>query len=372
MSEAKITQELINQRNLPKTSLDAFMYGPKDLRLEEVTIPTLRPTQILVKLHACGICGSDVECFLGHSKEGRYDIAPYTPGHEWSGEVIAIGSDVISLKVGDRVTGECANSCNRCDICKEGINNSYCTNWNEVGFMPSAPGGMGEYLVGEEQFCYKIPEEMTYVEGALVEPCSVAYYSIYGRDGFVARTDDCVIFGCGVIGLFAATICKAAGAKVIVVEPFEFRRKMALDVIGVDRAIDPFNEDVQKVVFEETNGQGASFIVECTGTDFGVSTTVDIAKAHARIRFIGHSIGRKIPIEIGKAIWKGLNLQGSAGQPFFFTRTIKFMSRVKKDIDYSKFVTSYFPLAKIHDAFNEAIEHKDRAIKVMLKINEEE
>lgn len=353
-------------------SLDAFMYGPKDLRLEEVEVAELKSTQILVKLHACGICGSDVECYLGHSKEGRYDLGPYTPGHEWAGEVVAIGSDVISLKVGDHVTGECANSCNRCDICKEGINNSYCTNWNEVGFMPSAPGGMGEYLIGEEQFCYKLPDNMTYVEGALVEPCSVAYYSLYGRDGFVARTDDCVIFGAGAIGLFAATICKAAGAKVIVVEPIEFRRKMAEDIIGVDLTIDPMNEDVVEKVFANTDGKGASLIVECTGTDFGVSTTVDIAKPHARIRFIGHSIGRRIPIEIGKAIWKGLNLQGSAGQPWFFTKTIKFMSRVKNEIDFTKFITAYYKLEDIQEAFDMAIEHKDRAVKVMLTMNEEE
>ncbi|BFL44848.1 zinc-binding dehydrogenase [Lactonifactor longoviformis] len=352
-------------------SLDAFMYGPKDLRLETVEVPELKPTQILVKVRASGICGSDVHCYLGESAEGRYDLGPYTPGHEWCGDVIAIGSDVISLKVGDRVTGECANSCNRCDICKEGINNSYCTNWNEVGFMPTAPGGMGQYLVGEEQFCYKVPNTMSYVEGALVEPCSVAYYSIYGRDGFVARTDDCVIFGAGPIGLFAATICKAAGAKVMIVDPVEFRRNLALEVIGVDRAIDPFNEDVEKVVMEETEGQGASFIVECTGTDACVGMTVDIAKPHARIRFIGHSIGRRIPIEIGKAIWKGLNLQGSAGQPWFFTKTIKFMNRVKKDIDYSKFVTGYYPLEKIQEAFDEAIEHKDRAIKIMITMDDE-
>lgn len=352
-------------------SLDAFLHGPKDLRLEEVEIPALRPTQILVKLKACGICGSDVHCYLGESAEGRYDLGPYTPGHEWCGDVVAIGSDVISLKVGDRVTGECANSCNRCDICKEGINNSYCTNWNEVGFMPTAPGGMGEYLVGEEQFCYKVPETMTYVEGALVEPCSVAYYSIWGRDGYVSNIDDCVIFGAGVIGLFAATICKAAGAKVMIVDPVEFRRNMALEVVGVDRAIDPFHEDVEKVVREETGGQGASFIVECTGTDACIGLTMDIAKPHARVRFIGHSIGRKVPIEIGKSIWKGLNLQGSAGQPWFFTKTIKFMNRVKKSIDYSKFVTGYYPLEKIQDAFDMAIEHKDKAVKVMITMNED-
>jgi L-iditol 2-dehydrogenase len=346
---------------------NAYLHGPKDLRLETVEIPELKPSQILIKIQASGICGSDVECYLGHSKEGRYDIAPYTPGHEWCGDVVAVGSDVISLAVGDKVTGECANSCNRCDICKEGINNSYCTNWKEVGFMPSAPGGMGEYMVGEEQFCYKVPEGMTYLEGALVEPCSVAYYSIYGRDGYVASTDDCVIFGAGPIGLFAALICKTAGAKVIVVDPIEFRRNLAKSVIGVDCVIDPFTEDLEAVVLRETEGKGASFIVECTGSDAGVAATVDIARPHGRIRFIGHSIGRKIPIEIGKAIWKGLNLQGSAGQPWFFTKTIKFMSRTKEHFDFSKFVTHEFAFQDIQNAFDTAIEHKDEAIKVMLK-----
>ena len=100
--------------------------------------------------------------------------------------------------------------------------------------------------------------------------------------------------------------------------------------------------------------------------------TVDIAKPHARIRFIGHSIGRKIPIEIGKAIWKGLNLQGSAGQPWFFTKTIKFMSRIKDEIDFTKFITGYYPLGDIQKAFDMAINHKDKAVKVMVLVNEEE
>jgi threonine dehydrogenase-like Zn-dependent dehydrogenase len=349
-------------------SKNAFLHGPKDLRVTEVNVPELKSGQILVKLHKSGICGSDVECYLGHSKEGRYDLGPYTPGHEWGGEVVAVGKDVTTLKTGDKVTGECANSCNRCEICKEGINNSYCTNWNEVGFMPSAPGGMGEFLVGEEQFCHKVPDEMTYLEAALVEPCSVAYYGIFGRDGFVSSTDDCVVFGAGPIGLFASTICKIAGAKVMLVEPIEFRRELAKNVIGVDLAIDPMKDSVEDIVMKETNGRGASLIVECTGTDGGVATTVDVAQHHGRIRFIGHSVGRKIPIEIGKAIWKGLNLQGSAGQPWFFPKTIKFMTRAKSKIDYSKFVTHNFEFAKIQDAFDMAVGHKDKAVKVMISM----
>jgi len=348
--------------------LSSFMYGPNDLRLEEVEIPKINDNQVLVKLKAAGICGSDVECFLGHSKEGRYDIAPYTPGHEWCGIVEEVGKNVITLKPGDKVTGDCAIACNRCQNCKESINTSYCLDWRESGFMPNAPGGMGQYLVGEEQFCHKVPDEMTFEEGALVECCSIPYYSIWGRDGFVSRTDDVVVFGAGPIGLFAATICKSAGANVTVVDPVEFRRNMARNVIGAD-VIDPMNQDVKTEVLKRTNGQGASFVVECTGKDLPVSQTVEITRAHAKIRFIGHSIGRKVPIEIGLAIWKGLNLQGSAGSPFFFPKTIKFMSRVKQEIDYKQFITHSYPLEKIHEAFQTAIEHRDQAIKVMLTMD---
>jgi threonine dehydrogenase-like Zn-dependent dehydrogenase len=350
-------------------SLNAYMYGPNDLRLEEVDVPELGDGQVLVKLKAAGICGSDVECFLGHSKEGRYDIAPYVPGHEWCGDVEAVGKNVITLKPGDKVTGDCAIACNRCENCKEAINTSYCLDWRESGFMPNAPGGMGQYLVGEEQFCHKVPDGMTYEEGALVEPCSIAYYSIWGRDGSVSSTDDCVIFGAGPIGLFASTICKSTGAKVTLVDPIEFRRNLAKDVIGVDVTIDPTKEDVKEIVLAQTDGKGATFVVECTGKDQAVQTTIPITRAHARVRFIGHSIGRDIPIPVGEVIWKGLNLQGSAGSPFFFPRTIKFMSRVKERIDYRKFITHHFGFEDIHEAFDTAIKHKDEAIKVMLTMD---
>ncbi|MFR9207134.1 MAG: alcohol dehydrogenase catalytic domain-containing protein [Lachnospiraceae bacterium] len=92
----------------------AFMYGPFDLRIEEVELPPLKPDQILIKLKACGICGSDVECYEGKSAEGRYDIAPYTPGHEWAGQAVEVGSAVTSVKVGNKVVGDCVLPCNNC------------------------------------------------------------------------------------------------------------------------------------------------------------------------------------------------------------------------------------------------------------------
>ena len=89
----------------------AYLCGPRDLQVKGLEVPSLGQNQALVKLKAAGICGSDVECYLGKSKEGRYDIAPYVPGHEWSGEVVDKGSDVLSLRKGDRVTGDCVLRC---------------------------------------------------------------------------------------------------------------------------------------------------------------------------------------------------------------------------------------------------------------------
>ena len=104
----------------------AFMHGPFDLRIEEVELPALRKDQVLIKLLACGICQSDVECFEGKSAEGRYDLGPYTPGHEWVGRVTEVGEDVTSIKVGDKVVGDCVLPCHQCANCKDGKMSSAC------------------------------------------------------------------------------------------------------------------------------------------------------------------------------------------------------------------------------------------------------
>ena len=117
----------------------AFLYGPHDLRIEEVELPALKPNQVLIKTGACGICGSDVECFEGKSAEGRYDIAPYTPGHEWAGKIVEVGSDVKSLKPGMKVTGDCVMACGKCENCKKWSNAISVSANEELGFRPDSP-----------------------------------------------------------------------------------------------------------------------------------------------------------------------------------------------------------------------------------------
>lgn len=343
------------------------MEGPKKLFLKEVKIPDkVHGDKVLIKVKAAGICGSDVECYLGHSKEGRYDLGAYVPGHEWAGEVVDVGSDVKLIKKGDKVVSDVCFCCGVCENCKDGLNPCYCLNMRETGFMPGAPGGMGEYMVIEERLLHKLSDEMTFDEGALVEPFSVSYHGIWGGGGWVDASDSVVVFGAGPIGLFASVVAKLSGAFVIVVDPVEFRRKMAQEKLGVDTVIDPKNENVMDSVMDLTGGRGATLVVECSGNDEAIANTVEVARQGGRINFIGHSIGRKVKIEIGLSIWKGLHLAGKCAAPFFFPRTIKFMTQAKKIIDFTKIITQRYPLVKYQEAFDMAVENKDEAVKILL------
>lgn len=245
----------------------AFLHGPRDLRVHEVDVPDPAPEEILIRVKAVGICGSDVECYEGHSAEGRYDIAPYTPGHEWSGEVAALGSNVTGFAVGDKVTGDCVMRCFKCENCKRGLMPAACLNFREIGFRPDSPGAFGEYLLLEQHYTHKIPSDWSFEEGALIEPFSVGYYGVWGPGGWVDASDDAVIFGAGPIGLCALIVCKAAKAKVVMVDPLENRRAIAR-VLGVDVVIDPSAvEDLAAEVGKHVKStRGASLVIEASGT----------------------------------------------------------------------------------------------------------
>lgn len=232
----------------------AYMYGPKDLRIENVEVPELKANQVLVKTKSCGICGSDVHCFLGESAEGRYDIAPYTPGHEVGGQIIAVGADIVGLKVGDKVTADCVMACGKCYNCKEGLMPSACLNMRELGFRPDSPGGFGEYMVIEEEYVHKIPDDWSYDMGAWVETFSIGYFGIWGNDGYIDASDTCLVMGAGPVGLSAAMVAKTSGAKVIVSDMNAARRERALQY-GADVVLNPADPDYYAQIKAATDGR---------------------------------------------------------------------------------------------------------------------
>ena len=351
---------------MPKARI-AFLHGPRDLRIQETDVPDPSPNQILVRLRAAGICGSDVECFEGKSSEGRYDIAPYTPGHEWAGEVAAIGSGVTGISVGDKVTGDCVLQCFTCENCKRGLMPAACLNFREVGFRPDSPGGFGEYLLLEQPYVHKLPPDWSFEEGALVEPFGVGYYGVWGPGGWVDASDDVVIFGAGPIGLSALIACKTASARVIVVEPLENRRASA-ERLGADAVFDPFGsrELVSEIGSYIKTSRGVSLVVEASGSDEALKSVFQVGGYQARVRLIGHSVGREVPVEIGRTIWQGLSIYGQGGITSFTPRTIAFMERARPRVDFHALITHQLPFAQLPEAMAIASTRKNEALKVML------
>lgn len=346
-------------------SKTAFLYKPFDLRVEEVEVPALNANQVLVQVGACGICGSDVECFEGKSKEGRYDLGAYTPGHEWGGRIAAIGSGVKTLQTGDKVTGDCVMKCGVCRNCKDGLMPSACLNMREAGFRPDSPGGMGEYMVIEEEYVHKVPDDWTYVDAAWVETFSIGYFGIWGNGGYIDASDIAIIMGCGPVGVSAVMTAKASGATVIVVEPFEKRREIALRY-GADYVLNPKEVDIVKEIDRLTQGRMGTVVVEASGNDGAIASLFEVAGHSARVRLIGHSIGRKVPVEIGRTIWRTLSISGSGGTKDFAQRTIRFMSAIRSKYDFAALNTHYYSFEKLHEAFDVACKLKSDAFKVML------
>ncbi len=323
----------------------AVLRGVRDLRLESIERPQPGAQEVLVKIRTTGVCGTDVHMWAGTNYEGRF---PFVPGHEMLGEVVETGPGVTSVKVGNRVTTECFTPCRVCPVCRDGGLPAFCPDHLYHGFMWQANGSMEEYSVYPEERLHVIPSGMSDDEGALIEPISVAYHAIWGRGGGVAPHDRVGIFGAGPIGLLAAQIAKVSHAQVIVSEPAAFRKGMA-ERLGIDALIDPTDKNWRDQVMDLTEGQGFSLIVECSGNVQSIASTVEVIGIDGRIVLTGQSLGSKVQIELGKAIWKHAKIIGSCGSASYFAKTIRFVS--KGLIDVNKVITHRFKLDQVLAAF---------------------
>ena len=195
--------------------------SPNTMAVNEIAIPKIADDEVLLASRSVGICHSDIELL-----EGRYIIPfqyPIIPGHEWAAEVMEVGSKVSKLKAGDRVVGECV-------IGQE-----------HFGF--SISGAMAEFFIAKADWLHKLPENVSWTQGALVEPFSCGYYATVRADNMDA-SDTVAVFGAGPIGLGVIAASAAKGARVIVIEPSADRAKVALS-LGADVVIDPTKQNTK-------------------------------------------------------------------------------------------------------------------------------
>ena len=193
----------------------------------------------------------------------------------------------------------------------------------------------------------------------------MGYWGLWGNGGYVDASDHVVVVGGGPIGISAAIAASASGAHVIVIDPLPTRRERAMKY-GAEHVLDPGAGDVAGMVREVTDGRGATALVECSGSDAGIASAFDIAGHSCRVGFVGHSIGRKVPAELGRVIWSNLRVVGSGGTRNFMQRAIRFLSRIKDRFDFDALNSHYIPFGNLDQAMKIACGEKAGAFKVML------
>lgn len=249
----------------------ARWHNVNDIRVEDIDEPIMKDNDVKIKVKWCGICGSDLHEYVAGPifipKDIPHpvtkEVAPITMGHEYSGEIIAIGKNVTSLKVGDRVVTEPLITCGKCNPCK---NNDYNT-CDNLGFqgLSGWGGGFSEFTTYNSSLVHKIPENISFEVGALVEPIAVAYHSL--KKGNFKSGQIAVVSGAGTIGLSTVKCLLAMGAsQVIMVQRKSIRQQYALEA-GVSVVLDPNEVDVVEEIKKITNGHMADVAFETTGAE---------------------------------------------------------------------------------------------------------
>ncbi len=261
------------------TYLGSKVWRNPHIEMVEKEVPVPGPTEVLIKVKACGICGSDVHMFQtdndGYIFYPGLTAFPCTLGHEFSGEVIEAGNKAMNKRTGkpfekgEAVCSEEMMWCSYCRPCADGYPN-HCENLQEIGF--SIDGADAKYIKVDARYLWSLEalrkiygEEKMYLLGSLVEPTSVAYNAVIERAGGIRAGDSVVIMGSGPVGIAACAVLRRSGAtKVIMSEPSKKRRQVAL-AMGATHAIDPYEVNPAEAVLEITKGEGAKIILEATG-----------------------------------------------------------------------------------------------------------
>jgi L-iditol 2-dehydrogenase len=300
--------------------------GPDRVEVNEIDRPDLAPDDVLVASRSVGICHSDLELLAG-----RYIIPfeyPVIPGHEWSGEVVAVGREVKAWAVGDRVVGECV------------------IGQDHFGF--SISGAAADFFVTKEAWLHRLPDNLSWTQGALVEPFSCGYYATLRADN-VDASDSVLVLGAGPIGLGVVAASVARGARVLVAEPNAARGDLARQ-LGAEAVIDPLTEAFVDAVAELTEGHGASVVIEASGKPAAMATALEVAAFRARIVYIGIDVGGSAPARLGLFQSKELQARGIIGSPGVWPQTLRFLSR--SGVDLSPLVTSSYRLAEADQALD--------------------
>ncbi|MGE5523186.1 MAG: zinc-dependent alcohol dehydrogenase [Rhodospirillaceae bacterium] len=335
-----------------------ILRGGGNIRYETVPDPTPQPHEAVVRVHACSICGSDVHAY--HGKHPRLTF-PRILGHEFAGEIVALGREVRNFRVGDRVCCDIDFSCGRCGPCLEGRGN-ICEQLRTMGF--DRDGAYAQYAAVPDFNLYRLPENVSYDQASAVQVLGISYHAVADRVRPKAGEKIAVI-GAGPIGLGAALIAQTFGADVTITDILDFRLKMA-GSLGIPHAINARNADMREEALARTGGRGYDKVIECVGglQERTVADAVSMVKRGGQITVVGTFPENKATIPIAYIKDREIDLNFSRGNFKAFAPCLDLIASGR--IDPDRYISHRYALKRAEDALR-VLEARDvEAHKIVL------
>ncbi len=343
----------------------AVMEGIGKMGYTRRPIPTPKADEVLVKLEYVGICGSDMH-YYETGAIGDYVVKPpFVLGHEPGGTVVEVGSNVKHLKVGDKVALEPGKTCGHCEFCRQGKYN-LCP---DVVFFATPPvdGVFQEYVAHEAALCFKLPDNVSTLEGALIEPLAVGFHAANQGGAHAGQT--AVVMGAGCIGLVSMMALKAEGvSRVYVVDVMQKRLDKALE-LGADGVINGKDEDAVETVRRLTGGAGCDLVIETAGTEITTRQAVHMTKKGAAIVLVGYSKTGEITLPMSLALDKELTFKTVFRYRHIYPMAIDAVAAGK--VNLKGIVTDIFDFDDIQNAMDKSVADKANIVKAVVRIAKE-
>jgi L-iditol 2-dehydrogenase len=340
----------------------ALMTGIGKMEFAERDIPQPKPEEVLVKVEYVGVCGSDLH-YYESGRIGDFVVTPpFVLGHESGGVVVEVGSGVTHLKKGDRVALEPGKTCGHCEYCRSGKYN-LCP---EVVFFATPPvdGVFQEYVAHEAALCFKLPDNVSTMEGALIEPLAVGFHAALTGEGKIGQT--ALVTGAGCIGLVSMLALKAQGVSRIFITDVIPKRLEKAKTLGADAAINAAEQDVPQAVMALTGGRGVDLVIETSGNEKSAGTAIEAARKGAVMVFVGYSSSGMMNLPISTALNKELTMKTIFRYRHIYPLAIDAVSRGVVDI--KNIVTNTFDFEDIQNAMDQSVHNKADIVKSVIRI----
>lgn len=339
-----------------------YLVKDKQFEIQPTDIPTIGKEDVLVKVSYIGICGSDITFFEDHTVHGalNFDL-PIILGHEVAGIITKVGENVTSLNIGDRVAIEPGIPCGKCEYCKSGHYN-ICPSVNFMAAPPFHAGAMSKYIKHPAAWVHKLPDNVSTLEGAMLEPLSVGMYAVKRANPQIG--DSVTILGAGCIGLVTLLALKAIGIdNITVIDLMDNRLELARK-LGARYTINSAKEDMIEMVMAQTENKGTTYVFETAGSVVTTKAAESIVKCGGKIIMVGQ-VHQPVEYDFFEIGLKEVDIINVFRYVNIYPMALEAVSSGR--IDVKQIVTNKFSWKQAQQAYECALYNKKEAVKVVIE-----